>query len=270
MNILDTIVAQKKKEVSSRKDLTTVKKLEQSIHFESPTLSLEKYLRRIDKSGIIAEFKKKSPSRPAINLYADVEHVSIGYMQSGASALSILTDETFFGGSDKDLMIARKFNYCPILRKDFVIDEYQILEAKSIGADAILLIASILTRDEVAQLSKFAQDLGLEVLLELHHKDELQKLSSNVNVLGINNRNLDTFETDYKHSIEMISSLPQGICKISESGLHTVEALVELKQAGYQGFLIGERFMKHPDPVKSCQTFIQQYQEQLTLDTSIA
>ncbi len=270
MNILDKIVAKKQEEVSLRKSLTPIKKLEQSVHFEAPTVSLESYLRRVDKSGIIAEFKRRSPSKPTINLYADVENVSIGYMQSGASALSILTDESFFGGRDTDLQTARKFNYCPILRKDFIIDEYQIIEAKSIGADAILLIASILTKNQIQQLYSAAHALNLEVLLEIHHESELEKIENNYNILGINNRNLDTFETDYRHSLQMIEKLPKGVCKISESGLHQIEHLLELKQAGYHGFLIGERFMKSADPVHSCSQFIEAYQRLLTKELSIA
>jgi len=155
MNILDKIVAQKKTEITEQKSKYPVALLEQSIYMQSPTISLVEYIRRPDKSGIIAEFKRKSPSKPSINLYAEVEEVTMGYMQSGASALSVLTDNHFFGGSNKDLSTARKFNYCPILRKDFVIDEYQILEARSIGADAILLIAEILGPDDVERLSKF-------------------------------------------------------------------------------------------------------------------
>ncbi len=270
MNILDKIVAKKLEEVSLRKSLTPIKKLEQSVHFSAPTVSIESYLRRIDKSGIIAEFKRKSPSKPTINLYADVENVSIGYMQSGASALSILTDESFFGGKDQDLRIARKFNYCPILRKDFIIDEYQIIEAKSIGADAILLIASILTQHQIQNLYQVAKSLKLEVLLELHHEKELAKSGTHFDILGINNRNLDTFETDYRHSLNMMDQLPKEVCKISESGLHHIEHLMELRQAGYQGFLIGERFMKSADPVQSCKQFIDQYRKLLTKELSIA
>src|SRR5688500_15119050 len=144
MNILDQIIAHKRKEVSDRKSLYPVKLLEQSIFFSSPTVSLKKYVQRKDKTGIIAEFKRKSPSKGIINAHASVERTTIGYMQAGASALSVLTDKQFFGGSNEDLVVVRKFNFCPIIRKDFTIDEYQIVEAKSIGADAILLIAAVL------------------------------------------------------------------------------------------------------------------------------
>ena len=168
MNILDQILAHKETEVAERKSLYPVKLLEKSIFFPTQPVSLKKYLLREDKSGIIAEIKRKSPSKGVINPHVSIERTSIGYMQAGASALSVLTDQKFFGGSNDDLMIARKFNYCPILRKDFVIDEYQIVEAKSIGADAILLIAAALAPEKLASLCAFAHTLKLEVLMEVH------------------------------------------------------------------------------------------------------
>ena len=164
MNILDQIVAYKKQEVAERKELYPIKLLENSLYFSSPTVSLKKYLAREDKSGIIAEFKRKSPSKGIINAYADVEETSIGYMRAGASALSVLTDSHFFGGSGEDLKTARKFNFCPILRKDFTIDAYQVYEARSMGADAILLIAEILSEKEVKQLAELAKSLEMEVV----------------------------------------------------------------------------------------------------------
>src|ERR1041385_4589017 len=165
MDILEKIIAHKRKEVAERKSLYPVKLLEKSIYFSSPCVSLRKYLLRSDKVGVIAEFKRRSPSKGVINRYAPVERTSIGYMQAGASALSVLTDSEFFGGKSEDLSTARKFNYCPILRKDFTIDEYQIVEAKSIGADAILLLANVLDAKKVKAFAKFAKSLGLEVLL---------------------------------------------------------------------------------------------------------
>ena len=194
MNILDKIIEHKHKEVAERKSLYPVKLLEQSIFFSSPTVSLKKYIQRKDKSGIIAEIKRKSPSKGIINSSVSVERTSIGYMQAGASALSILTDKEFFGGSNDDLTIARKFNFCPILRKDFTVDEYQIIEAKSIGADAILLIAAALAPKRLAELASAAKGLGLEVLLEVHNKEELDaNLNANVDLIGVNNRDLKTF-----------------------------------------------------------------------------
>ena len=270
-NILETIIAHKQKEVAERKELYPAKLLEQSIYFETPTVSLSKYLKREDKSGIIAEFKRKSPSKGAINLYAKVEQVSIGYMQAGASALSVLTDERFFGGKNADLTEARQFNFCPILRKDFVIDEYQIIEARSIGADAILLIAACLEKDRLHELATFAKSLGLEVLVELHGADELDKLSPAADVVGVNNRDLTTFEVSIQHSIRLFPQLPTEMVKISESGLNDPQAVVELKRAGFQGFLIGEHFMRSDRPQDQCREFIQRVKrlEEL-LDGAIA
>lgn len=257
MDILNKIVAHKKKELSERKELYPTPLLEKSTFFKSKTISLSHYIKREDKSGIIAEFKRKSPSKPAINLYANVEEVSIGYMQAGASALSILTDSNFFGGKLEDLTVARKFNFCPILRKDFIIDEYQVIEARSIGADAILLIAEILTKEDVKQLSSLAHSLGMEVLLELHSEDQLDKYDSDIQLIGVNNRDLTTFKTDINFSKNLISKLPQNVTKISESGIQDAQVVKELKEVGYDGFLIGERFMNNAHPGEACKSFIQ-------------
>ncbi|MGB1217031.1 MAG: indole-3-glycerol phosphate synthase TrpC, partial [Saprospiraceae bacterium] len=204
MDILQKITNHKKQEVADRKALYPAKLLEQSIHFNTEAVSLKKYLLREDKSGIIAEFKRQSPSEGMINAYAKVEQTSIGYMQAGASALSVLTDNAFFGGKSADLTEARKFNYCPILRKDFVVDEYQLIEAKSIGADAILLIAECLEKQQLAKLAATAKNLGLEVLMEVHSKEELDKFTDHVDIVGVNNRNLKTFEVNLENSLSII------------------------------------------------------------------
>ncbi|MCC6690956.1 MAG: indole-3-glycerol phosphate synthase TrpC [Bacteroidia bacterium] len=256
MNILDKIIAHKLKEVEERKSLYPIKLLEKSIYFNSSCVSLKKYLLRNDKLGIIAEFKRKSPSKGIINNYAPVERTSIGYMQAGASALSILTDSEFFGGKSEDLTTARKFNYCPILRKDFIIDEYQIIEAKSIGADAILLLANVLNAKQVKQFSKFAHSLGLEVLLEVREKEELKSICDNVDVLGVNNRNLKDFTVSVKQSFTLANFIPKGLVKISESGIGSIKAIRDLKKAGFNGFLIGETFMAHSRPELACAEFI--------------
>ena len=235
-------------EVAERKLLYPTSLLEKSNCFNTIPVSLKKYLLRQDKSGIIAEFKTKSPSRGDINTYADIEKVSVGYMQAGASALSILTDKTFFGGSFENLTKARKYNYCPILQKDFFIDEYQIVEAKSIGADAILLIASVLSEKEIQKMTDLAHSLGLEVLLEMHNEAELLKLNEAIDVIGINNRNLNTFETNIQNSIDLISFLPKEIVKISESGIRNIQDLLTLKSIGFNGFLIGEALLSGVDP----------------------
>lgn len=257
MNILDTIVAYKRKEVEDRKALYPVKLLEQSIYFQTQPVSLSKYVQRSDLSGIIAEFKRKSPSKGIINAYASVESTTIGYMQAGAAALSVLTDKPSFGGSNEDLTIARKFNYCPIIRKDFTVDEYQIIEAKSIGADAILLIAAVLSPDEVKRLCAFAHSLGMEVLLEVHDAEELNaNLDANADLIGVNNRNLKTFEVSIDVSKRLADLIPSSAVKVSESGISDPATIVELREFGYSGFLMGENFMKHGRPERAAREFI--------------
>ncbi|MFW6290286.1 MAG: indole-3-glycerol phosphate synthase TrpC, partial [Mariniphaga sp.] len=246
----------KYKEVEERKSLYPLKLLERSIYYPTKPVSLKNYLLRQDKSGIIAEFKRKSPSKGMINAYADVEKVTVGYMQAGASALSVLTDQEYFGGKSEDLTTARKFNYCPILRKDFMVDEYQVIEAKSIGADVILLIAAALDKDMVCQLARLAKSLGMEVLFEIHHEEELEKLCPEIDIVGVNNRNLKTFEVDINTSVDLSSIIPDDFLKISESGISKPETIVNLKKHGFQGFLMGESFMKTSRPHEACQLFI--------------
>ncbi len=256
MNILDKIIAHKKEEVISKKKLYPAELLEQSIFFGTEPVSLIKYLTDATKSGIIAEFKRKSPSKGDINAYANVEKISIGYMQAGASALSVLTDTHFFNGQNKDLISARKFNFCPILRKEFVVDEYQIIEAKSIGADAILLIAECLDKSEIESLSKLAKSLNMEVLMEVHSSKQLEKLCDTIDIVGVNNRDLTTFKVDVQSSIELANLIPSDFVKISESGINDPKTVIDLKEIGYKGFLIGEHFMKNADPAKTCKNFI--------------
>lgn len=256
MNILDQIVAHKKQEVAERKQLYPVALLERSIYFASPIVSLRKYLLRGAQPGIIAEFKRRSPSKGWINRYAPVRDTTIGYMQAGAAALSVLTDGEFFSGKNEDLTEARKFNYCPILRKDFVVDPYQIHEARSIGADAVLLIAEVLTREQVRSLAEEARGLGLEVLLEIHSERQLDKLCDAVSVVGVNNRNLETFAVSLDTSLDLLEKIPADFVRISESGIHTAEQAARLARAGFQGFLIGEQFMKTSNPARACTRFV--------------
>ncbi len=262
MDILQKIKKHKEIEVAERKSLYPVRLLENSQYYDTPVVSLSQYITREDKSGVIAEFKKKSPSEGYINQYADVEEVSIGYMQSGASALSILTDENFFGGTTSDLQKARTYNYCPILRKDFIIDEYQIHETKSIGADAILFIAEILTAEEIKRFTEVALGLGLEILMEIHSQEELSKYTDGIQVLGVNNRNLKDFKVDLKHSVDIFKKLPSDPVKISESGIRNEKDMIRLYEAGYEGFLIGTRFMKTPYPVKACRMLIESFYQE--------
>jgi indole-3-glycerol phosphate synthase len=263
MDILETIIARKALEVAEAKELFPIKLLEQSIFFSSPTVSLKKYVKRADKTGIIAEFKRKSPSKGVINAYASVERTSLGYMQAGASALSILTDKHFFGGSNEDLKTARKYNFCPILRKDFTIDEYQIIEAKSIGADAILLIAAVLSPEKISKLVEFAHSLQLEVLLEVHNEEELlSNLNSGADLIGVNNRNLKTFEVTIDTSKKLSELIPAGVVSVSESGISNPAAIIELRKFGYQAFLIGENFMKHSRPEEEAKQFTSELRKQ--------
>jgi indole-3-glycerol phosphate synthase len=257
MNILDQIIDHKKKEVAERKSLYPVKLLEQSIYFSTQPVSMKKYILRDDLTGIIAEFKRKSPSKGIINAHASVERTSIGYMQAGASALSVLTDKQFFGGGNEDLMTARKFNFCPIIRKDFTIDEYQIIEAKSIGADAILLIAAVLEPQRSKALTSFAHSLGLEVLLEVHDEDELKRnLDVGADMIGVNNRNLKTFDVSIDVSKRLAPMIPKEAVGVSESGISSPATIVELRGYGYRGFLMGENFMKHNRPDKAAMEFV--------------
>lgn len=262
MNILEKIIASKQAEVAHRKSLVPVKLLEGSVCFEGKSVSMKAYIQDPEKSGIIAEFKRKSPSKGTIHAGATVEKVSIGYMQAGASALSILTDQEYFGGSTEDLKIARKFNFCPILRKDFVIDPYQLIEAKSMGADCILLIAAALDPDKVKSLAAFAKSLGLEVLLEVHDREELERsLTDQVDLIGVNNRNLKTFEVSLDTSLSLVDSIPSSFLKISESGISDPNTLIRLRAAGFDGFLIGENFMRSPRPEQAAYHFIKEYRK---------
>ncbi len=261
MSILEKIVAHKRKEVRYRKERFPIRMLEERPAFTAPVVSMVRYLRRPDKSGIIAEFKRRSPSKGDINPWAEVERVSIGYMQAGASALSVLTDEHFFGGSLNDLEQARACNFCPILRKDFIIDEYQIAEARAAGADAVLLIAECLEKAAVARLSAFAKSLGMEVLLELHSADQLDKIGPYIDLVGVNNRDLKDFQVRIETSLALAEMLPSELARVSESGITTAEAIVQLKAAGYEGFLIGEYFMSAPDPAARCRQLVQQLRQ---------
>ncbi|MCB0488928.1 MAG: indole-3-glycerol phosphate synthase TrpC [Cyclobacteriaceae bacterium] len=259
MDKLTEIINHKKREVETRKGLYPVRLLEQSIFFPTKSLSLKHYIKREDKSGIIAEIKRKSPSKGDINPYVSVERTSIGYMQAGASALSILTDKEFFGGSNDDLVVARRFNFCPILRKEFIIDEYQIVESKSIGADAILLIAAVLNENELQALTRFAHSLQLEVLIEVHDESELDRcVKANSDLVGVNNRNLRTFEVDLNHSIRLAEKLSGDVVKIAESGIDSATTAAHLRQNGFDGFLIGERFMKTARPEIAAGEFIKE------------
>ncbi len=256
MNILDKIILDKRKEVALKKEHIPIQILEQLPFFERQTISLVSKLKN-SKTGIIAEFKRRSPSKSIINDTAIVEDVAIGYQNAGVCGMSVLTDEIYFGGTADDLLIARESCDLPLLRKDFIIDEYQLLAAKSYGADVVLLIAAVLTREEIKQFSEFAKSINLEVLLEVHNEEELQKsIMPSIDMLGVNNRNLKTFEVSLDMSKQLAKLIPDDFVKISESGISTIDAIKELQPYGYKGFLIGENFMKTNNPGESAKEFI--------------
>ncbi len=256
MNILDKIVADKRKEVDLRKLLIPVSQLEQAVLYNRETVSLATALRN-SSSGIIAEHKRRSPSKSVINQNLNVQDVAVGYEQAGACGMSVLTDGKYFGGSLDDLLLARAVAKIPLLRKEFIIDEYQILEARAHGADVILLIAAILSKNEIKALSEAAKNLGLDVLLEVHNEEELHKsIMPSLDMLGVNNRNLKTFEVSLETSKTLSKLIPDEFVKVSESGISSIDAIKDLKQYGYQGFLIGENFMKTENPGKHADEFI--------------
>lgn len=258
MNILDQIIASKKQEVALKKSVISVNQLENTQLFNSKTISLSKSIIN-SPFGIIAEHKRRSPSKATINHSLSVEEVVKGYENAGASGISVLTDSQYFGGSLEDLTLARASVRTPLLRKEFIIDEYQILEAKANGADAILLIAAVLSREEIKSLSEFAHSIALEVLLEVHNQEELHKsIMSSLDIIGVNNRNLKTFEVSLLNSIDLITQIPDDFVKISESGLSKVEDIKLLRSIGFEGFLIGENFMKTDNPGKGLEEFINQ------------
>ena len=260
MTILEEIVAYKKKEVAKIKSEVPVNKLVTSPNFKRTPLSLKKSLLEVGSTGIIAEFKRQSPSKGVINDKSDILEVTNGYLDAKVAAQSILTDTKFFGGTMVDLMKARSINEVkPILRKDFIVDAFQIVEAKAIGADLILLIAACLTAEELKNYGKLAEDLGLDVLYEIHTEQELNKIDNpDGKIIGINNRNLNTFKVDLEHSIALASKLPDSCIKVSESGISDPKIIMGLKQYGFQGFLIGENFMKTDNPGEACKEFVAQ------------
>lgn len=258
MTILEKIVAAKRQEVRRCQELVPVKNLEKSELFKTPTRSMSQALISIKPVGVIAEIKRKSPSKGVFKEQLDIEKISSAYINSGAAALSVLTDWEFFGGSTQDLILARQHNSCPILRKDFIVSEYQVIEAKSIGADTVLLLANVLSPQEIRDLAKLARDLTMEVLLEVHDEQELnQSLNDSVNLVGVNNRDLRTFAVDVQRSFELAEKIPANFVKVSESGLDDCRVISQLHSIGFSGFLIGEAFMKCEDPAMACAEFLQ-------------
>lgn len=254
-NILDKIIANKRVEVERQKTALPLVDLECLIPNVEGAKSFREAL-LYSSTGIIAEFKRRSPSRNWIFKDAKVEDVIPPYSQNGASAISLLTDMDFFGGNLADLELARSLTDTPLLRKDFMVDEYQLYQAKVAGASAILLIASALTVAETKQLASKAKELELDVLLEIHNEQELRHINDKVDVVGVNNRNLGTFVTDVQISFDLVEKIPNEFIKISESGISDSQTVIDLQAAGYQGFLMGENFMKTADPGKALDEFI--------------
>jgi len=257
MTLLEKIVQTKKEEVARQKKITPASHLERYPLFQRQCISLKAALLKEGAPGIIAEFKQKSPSKGEINFNVKVEEVTKMYVKAGASGLSVLTDFEYFGGTPAALTKARETNPgTPILRKDFIIDPYQVIEAKAFGADVILLIAACLEKSQAEKLAEKAKDLGMEVLMEIHEAEELEKINAFVDMTGINNRNLKTFETDVKTSEKLAPLIPGHMVKVSESGLSGVQTIHSLRRSGFKGFLIGESFMKHKDPGAACRRLI--------------
>ncbi|WP_313503386.1 indole-3-glycerol phosphate synthase TrpC [Kaistella carnis] len=256
MNILDKIIEQKKQEVAEAKQKIYLAELKDAALFNRKTFSLKESVK--SSSGIIAEFKRQSPSKGIINDNADVLEVARSYQKFGASGISILTDSEFFGGKLEDILKVRSEISIPILRKDFMIDEYQFYEAKANGADVILLIASCLSPEQVQEFTDLSHELGLEVLLEIHTEDELQHFNKNIDLVGINNRNLKDFKVDLQHSVNLKNQLPKEVLSVAESGIYSVEDFKFLKEKGFNGFLLGEYFMRNENPGIAFEEFIKE------------
>jgi indole-3-glycerol phosphate synthase len=263
MTILDKIVAHKKGELEKAKAEIPLRRLEEMPCYARTCYSLKENLVKEEKTGIIAEFKRKSPSKKNINLSADLPSIVKGYENANVAGISVLTDTHFFGGSLKDLSNARQFVHIPILRKDFMIDPYQVHEAKAYGADVILLIANILTTEETRKLATLAHQVGMEVLLEIDKKEQINThVMNEVDVVGVNNRNLKTFQTTIGNSLELIHSIPDTFARISESGIHNVKDAHVLLNEGFDGLLMGQKFMQEQETVKACEHFIQELNTQ--------
>jgi indole-3-glycerol phosphate synthase len=256
MQILEQIAAFKKQLLSHKKQIITVKDLEQMPCFERDCIKLTESITQSD-FGIIAEHKRRSPSKPHINFKTNVFEVAQGYQEAGASGMSVLTEQKYFGGSLEDLLLSRSVSDIPLLRKDFMVDEYQILESKAHGADVILLIAASLSPDQIKQFSKLAREMGMQSILEVHNLEELQiSICDTVDIVGVNNRNLKTFEVNLETSHKLIEYIPESFVKISESGIKHEQDIIDLKHTGYDGFLLGEHFMKTDSPGETAKAFM--------------
>lgn len=255
--ILDEIVANSKDEVSKQKLNIPLSELQSKLDLSIARNSLSDRLKSFGASGIVAEFKRRSPSKGVINDRVQPEIVTKGYSDAGASGLSVLTDGKYFGGSTADFTAARNANpLTPLLRKDFMVDEYQLFESRLLNTDVILLIAAVLEKEEISRFTAIAHELGMEVLLELHDESEIGKIDKQIDLIGINNRNLKDFKVDMDRSLKLLDRLPANAVKISESGLSDPVTVDFLRKRGFQGFLMGENFMKSENPATACHDFI--------------
>ncbi len=254
MNILDKIVHRKKEEISYSKAKISLQELRDSEFFNRPNFSLKESIK--NKSGIIAEFKRQSPSKGIINdKFSPLEVVS-AYEHFGASGISILTDKDFFGGCFEDILNVRNHISIPIIRKDFMIDEYQFYQAKNLGADVVLLIAACLSPQQTLEFTELSHELGLEVVLEIHTEEELKHYHSKIDLVGINNRNLKDFKVDLQHSVQLKNQLPENTLSVAESGIYSIDDFNYLKEKGFDGFLMGEYFMKNTNPAHAFEDFM--------------
>ena len=259
MTILDKIVERKKQEVKEAKSKVSLGELTQFPLFERSCFSLKESVLHPDRTGIIAEYKRASPSKGLINGHSTVEEVVLGYQNAGASAISVLTDTDFFQGTLADLTQARAVLTIPLLRKEFIVDKYQIAEAKAYGADIILLIAACLKPEEIEDFSNYAKSLGLNILLEVHNEEEIVKnIFPNIDAIGVNNRNLKDFSVSLEHSYDLVNKIPNNYIKVSESGISNPVTIKDLKERGFNSFLIGENFMKTNDPSQAIKEFVNQ------------
>ncbi len=257
MDILETIIAAKRKEVEKFKPMSSIERFEKEGFFwQISNRSLLQSLLRPGSTGIIAEFKRKSPSKGWFKTKElEVEPVVAVYNKK-AAGISVLTDDEFFGGDLDDLIQTKVVTDIPVLRKDFIIDKWQIAEAKAFGADVILLIAACLSPGEVKELAAYAKSIGLESILEIHSEEELSHICEEVSIVGVNNRDLKTFEVDINTSLQLINKIPTGKPAIAESGISSVDTIVTLKNAGFRGFLVGEAFMREEQPAKAFEAFV--------------
>lgn len=260
-NILNEIAASKRREVEAMKKVIHEGLMtEMAISCKHIPLNMSQSI-RTRHTAIIAEHKRRSPSKGEISPMSDVSKVANIYASGGAAAMSVLTDTSYFGGSLEDLAVARKAALSlPLLRKEFIVDEYQIKQARVYGADAILLIAAMITPEDLRRFNDLAHYLGLQTLVEIHSKEELTAIPKDADMVGVNNRDLTSFTTDINNAIQLIDTLPADTLKIAESGITTPEDLQHLRNVGFDGFLIGEALMSDPSPKEALSKFLNQQQ----------